>query len=289
MAISLTYPSPPLEKNCGEAKGIVVASKMVRKRPARLIVPDCLPVLDFRKEGGRSWKMGMGSCLTFLETLNRHFSLLSMDTVAERLLILLLEHLGKNIVKALEFVGGEEDKLKAAIHEGYLSTDKDFLSQGQISGACAASVLFRDGHLHVANVGDCRVVLSRKGVADVLTSDHRLSREDERYVHCRNGVWRVNGSLAISRAIGDPHMKEWIICEPEIRKLPLTSDCEFLIMASDGLWDKVNDQEAVDLVLSEKNSLVSCKKLVDMSCKRGNIDDITVIVINVQRFAATSI
>ncbi|KAA8544621.1 hypothetical protein F0562_022633 [Nyssa sinensis] len=59
------------------------------------------------------------------------------------------------------------------------------------------------------------------------------------YVHCRNGVWRVNGSLAISRAIGDLHLKEWLISEPEIKKLPLTSDYEFLITASDGLWDKV--------------------------------------------------
>ena len=59
------------------------------------------------------------------------------------------------------------------------------------------------------------------------------------YLHCRNGVWRVNGSLAVSRAIGDLHLKDWIISEPEIKKVPLTFDCEFLIMASDGLWDKV--------------------------------------------------
>jgi protein phosphatase 1L len=41
-------------------------------------------------------------------------------------------------------------------------------------------VLLKDGELHVANVGDCRVVLSRNGEADVLTIDHRVSREDER-------------------------------------------------------------------------------------------------------------
>lgn len=52
--------------------------------------------------------------------------------------------------------------------------------QGVGSGACAASVLLKAGELHVANVGDCRVVLSRNGVADSLTIDHRLSREDER-------------------------------------------------------------------------------------------------------------
>ena len=56
---------------------------------------------------------------------------------------------------------------------------------------------------------------------------------------CRNGVWRVQDSLAISRAIGDISMKEWIISEPEIKRLHLTSDCEFLIIASDGLWEKV--------------------------------------------------
>lgn len=59
------------------------------------------------------------------------------------------------------------------------------------------------------------------------------------FVHCRNGVWRVQGSLAVSRAIGDQHLKQWVIPEPEIKKLPLTSDCQFLIVASDGLWDKV--------------------------------------------------
>lgn len=48
------------------------------------------------------------------------------------------------------------------------------------SGACAASVVLKDGALHVANLGDCRVVLSNKGVAHVLTKDHRLSSEDER-------------------------------------------------------------------------------------------------------------
>lgn len=204
------------------------------------------------------------------------------------------ENLGKNIVKGLQNVGCKEDgQLEEAIRGGYLVTDREFLSQGVSSGACAASVLLKDGELHVANVGDCRVVLSRNGVADVLTIDHRVSREDERlriensggFLHCRNGIWRVHGSLAVSRAIGDQHLKEWIISEPEIKRVPLTSDCQFLIMASDGLWDKVNEQEAVNVILKDNNNSVeSCKKLVDMSFGRGNMDDITVMVINLQNF-----
>lgn len=62
---------------------------------------------------------------------------------------------------------------------------------------------------------------------------------------CKNGVWRVQGSLAVSRAIGDLHLKEWVISEPEIHRLPITPDCEFLIMASDGLWDKVLPVHAI--------------------------------------------
>uniref|UniRef100_A0A5B7BWQ8 PPM-type phosphatase domain-containing protein n=1 Tax=Davidia involucrata TaxID=16924 RepID=A0A5B7BWQ8_DAVIN len=221
----------------------------------------------------------------FFAVIDGHGGRAAADYVAE--------NLGNNIVKALEN-SQEDDQLESAIRRGYLLTDEDFLSQGVSGGACAASVVLKGGELHVANVGDCRVVLSRKGVADALTNDHRLSREDERfriensggYVDCRNGVWRVNGSLAVSRAFGDLYLKEWVISEPEIKKLPLTSDCEFLIMASDGLWDKVNDQEAVDVVSRNKNPLESCRKLVGISSSRGNIDDITVMVINLQKFVA---
>lgn len=55
------------------------------------------------------------------------------------------------------------------------------------------------------------------------------------------GIWRVQGTLAVSRGIGDLHLKEWISAEPEVQRLPITPDCEFLILASDGLWDAVSD------------------------------------------------
>ncbi|XP_059631010.1 probable protein phosphatase 2C 2 [Cornus florida] len=291
----------------------VIGLNKLRKRPARLVVPALhhpggdfgegnkkLDDKEYFEVEGRDYCLaskkgkrevmedGYGVMLdilgdpkqAFFSVIDGHGGCAAAEYV--------VENLGKNIVKALE----EEDELEAAIRGGYLVTDQEFLSQGVSSGACVASVLLKDGELHVANAGDCRVVLSKKGIANALTSDHRPSREDERfriensggYVHCRNGVWRVNGSLAVSRAVGDLHLKEWIISEPEIKKLPLTSDSEFLIIASDGLWDKVNDQEAVDVVLRETDSLKSCRKLVDLSSSRGNIDDITVMVINLQKF-----
>ncbi|XP_020259165.1 LOW QUALITY PROTEIN: probable protein phosphatase 2C 77 [Asparagus officinalis] len=134
-----------------------------------------------------------------------------------------------------------------AMRSGYLTTDREFLSQGLNSGACAATILLKDGELHIANVGDCKVVMSRNKEAKTLTVSHNPGTENERnrieslggYVSCRNGTWRVQDSLAISRSIGDANLKEWIISEPETTSLNLTSDCEFLVLASDGLWDKV--------------------------------------------------
>ncbi|KAJ9129347.1 hypothetical protein P3X46_033868 [Hevea brasiliensis] len=308
-----------MEKDAAEnnSKG----TTKLKKRPARLVLPEYYPKLEFGEKDRKLENMefedkGRDFCLAskkgrrqvmedgygimtdilgdakqaFFAVIDGHGGRAAADYVAE--------NLGKNIVKALENVGKDEDDdhhqpLEQAIRQGYLVTDREFLSQqGVSSGACVASALLKDGELHVANVGDCRVVLSRKGVADTLTVDHRLSREDEKlriensggFVHCRNGIWRVQGSLAISRAIGDLHLKDWVISDPEIKCLPLTSDCEFLIMASDGLWDKVNEQEAVDVVLRDGNSVESCKKLIDMSFGRGNMDDITVMVINLHNF-----
>ena len=57
---------------------------------------------------------------------------------------------------------------------------------------------------------------------------------------CCRGIWRVQSSLAVSRGIGDKNLKRWVTAEPETTSLRIKPECEFLILASDGLWDKVN-------------------------------------------------
>lgn len=59
------------------------------------------------------------------------------------------------------------------------------------------------------------------------------------YVDCCRSVWRIQGSLAVSRGIGDRQLKQWVIAEPETKVLKINPECEFLMLASDGLWDKV--------------------------------------------------
>ncbi|XP_010542664.1 PREDICTED: probable protein phosphatase 2C 25 [Tarenaya hassleriana] len=207
------------------------------------------------------------------------------------------KNLDRNI---LEGVVGRRGELgiTEAVRHGYLTTDTDFLKEKEgRGGSCCVTALVRDGNLVVANAGDCRAVMSVGGVAQPLTSDHRPSREDERnriestggYVDTFNGVWRIQGSLAVSRGIGDGHLKQWVIAEPETQILRIEPGHEFLILASDGLWDKVSNQEAVDIVrpicLGTGRPLLSaCKKLAELSASRGSFDDISVMVIRLRRF-----
>ncbi|CDY24037.1 BnaC03g16540D [Brassica napus] len=197
------------------------------------------------------------------------------------------EFAAKNLDKnVLEAVAGKRDESEIA--------DANDVK----GGSCCVTAMFSDGNIVVSNAGDCRAVMSVGGVAEALSSDHRPCRDDERtriettggYVDTFRGVWRIEGSLAVSRGIGDAHLKKWVIAEPETKTLRIDQDHEFLILASDGLWDKVSNQEAVDIArpfclgTEEKPLLLGCKKLVDLSASRGSLDDISVMLIPLDQF-----
>lgn len=222
---------------------------------------------------------------------------------------------GHGGAEAAEFAAGKMDKnildevvrednggIGEAVKQGYLNTDSQFLKEECRGGTCCVTALTWNGNLVVSNAGDCRAVISRGGVAEALTSDHRPSRGDEKhrietlggYVDCCRGVWRIQGSLAVSRGIGDSHLKQWVIAEPETNVLKIQPEHEFLILASDGLWDKVNNQEAVDMArsscinggISNKPALLAaCKRLADLSVSRGSADDISVMLVLLRQYA----
>lgn len=207
------------------------------------------------------------------------------------------ENLDKNILD--EILIREEDEIEEAVKQGYLNTDSEFLKEDFRGGSCCVTALIRKGNLVVSNAGDCRAVMSRGGVAEALTSDHRPSREDEKrrieslggYVDFCHGIWRIQGSLAVSRGIGDRHLKQWVTAEPETKIFRIKPEHEFLILASDGLWDKISNQEAVDTVgslcssgVDKPESLLACKKLIDLSVSRGSADDISVMLIHLGRY-----
>lgn len=85
--------------------------------------------------------------------------------------------------------------------------------------------------------------------------DHKPNSDEERKrieqlggVVVWAGTWRVGGVLAVSRAFGDRLLKKYVIPEPYTQEEHLTSNDELIIMASDGLWDVIKNQEAVTIV-----------------------------------------
>eukprot|EP00397_Hematodinium_sp_SG-2012_P014778 GEMP01015036.1.p1 GENE.GEMP01015036.1~~GEMP01015036.1.p1 ORF type:complete len:613 (+),score=112.55 GEMP01015036.1:162-2000(+) len=161
------------------------------------------------------------------------------------------------------------------LHEVFLDTDARFLetlagppAQYCTSGCTAVVVLSIGGTLWCANVGDCRAVLSRGGVAVDLSSDHKPQREDEcKRIEAAGGFisyGRVLGRLAVSRAFGDPEYKclmeesggdglvgPVVNCVPEIREDSLQDSDEFVLLACDGVFDVFTSQDAVDFVRAE--------------------------------------
>eukprot|EP00298_Acanthocystis_sp_HF-20_P008299 c17596_g1_i2.p1 GENE.c17596_g1_i2~~c17596_g1_i2.p1 ORF type:complete len:386 (+),score=151.22 c17596_g1_i2:119-1276(+) len=182
-----------------------------------------------------------------------------------------------------------------ALHLAFEKLDQDFanlaLSKSCDDGTTAVVAYIKDNVVWCANAGDSRCVLSRAGVAVELSEDHKpnLERERLRVVSIGGfikylGVWRIQGVLAVSRSIGDYTLKPYVIATPDVTKTELTEQDEFLILASDGLWDVLKSQEAIDFLHARPTLLRkpehAARALVVEAFRRGSQDNITVVVVN---------
>ena len=148
--------------------------------------------------------------------------------------------------------------MSKALKKTFSNIDEEFYAKrtgcANKCGSTAVVVLAIGKHIFCANIGDSRAVLSREGTAVNLSLDHKASRPDEVQRIERNEgkmlFGRVGGTLAITRAFGDFEFKtdfedgkivrkNCIISEPEIRIYDYNPFIdEFIILASDGLFDK---------------------------------------------------
>ncbi|XP_043974529.1 protein phosphatase, Mg2+/Mn2+ dependent, 1Lb isoform X1 [Gambusia affinis] len=159
------------------------------------------------------------------------------------------------------------------------------------AGTTCLVALLSDKELIVANVGDSRGVLCDKdGNAIPLSHDHKPYQLKERKRIKKaggfisfNGSWRVQGILAMSRSLGDYPLKNLnvIVPDPDIMSFDLNKlQPEFMILASDGLWDTFSNEEAVRFIrerLDEPH--FGAKSIVLQSFYRGCPDNITVMVV----------
>ncbi|KAJ0700352.1 putative protein-serine/threonine phosphatase [Helianthus annuus] len=199
-------------------------------------------------------------------------------------------NLFSNLIKHPKFISDT----KSAISESYNYTDSEFIksekNQMKDVGSTASTAILVGNRLLVANVGDSRAVICRDGNAIAVSRDHKPDQSDERrriedaggFVMWA-GTWRVGGVLAVSRAFGDKLLKQFVVADPEIQEEVIDGSLEFLILASDGLWDVVSNEEAVAMVKPIQSPEDAAKTLMQEASERGSADNITVVVVRFLR------
>lgn len=198
----------------------------------------------------------------------------------------LRSHLFENILNEPDFWTQTEN----AIRRAYWITDATILEKavdlGKGGSTAVTAILINCQKLVVANVGDSRAVVCKNGVAKQLSVDHEPNKERQN-IENRGGfvsnfpgdVARVDGQLAVARAFGDKSLKKHLSSEPDVAVEIIDDDTEFVILASDGIWKVMSNQEAVDCVKDKKEARAAAKHLNEEAQARKSSDDISCIVI----------
>ncbi|XP_026944308.1 protein phosphatase 1F isoform X2 [Sagmatias obliquidens] len=182
-----------------------------------------------------------------------------------------------------------------ALRAAFRCTDEMFLWKARRerlqSGTTGVCALVAGNTLHVAWLGDSQVVLVQQGQVVKLMEPHRPERQDEKdRIEALGGFvshmdcWRVNGTLAVSRAIGDVFQKPYVSGEADTASRALTGSEDYLLLACDGFFDVVPHQEVAGLVQShlvgqQGSGLRVAEELVAAARERGSHDNITVMVV----------
>jgi protein phosphatase 1B len=159
------------------------------------------------------------------------------------------------------------DEVESGIKTGFLWLDEqlrmlpEILAGEDKSGSTAVCALLSPQQIFLANCGDSRAVVSRDSRVTLATYDHKPTNplEKERIQNAGGSVMiqRVNGSLAVSRALGDFEYKnvpdrgpceQLVSPEPEVFVEERTPADEFLILACDGIWDVMSNEELCEFV-----------------------------------------
>ncbi|XP_070162825.1 protein phosphatase 1L isoform X1 [Polyergus mexicanus] len=201
-------------------------------------------------------------------------------------------------VNLMKYLEGNKINYGRLLTDEVLAVDRLLVETAKkhmdVAGTTALIALLEDNKLTIANVGDSRgVMCDGKGNAIPLSFDHKPQQERERKrinkaggLVTFNGVWRVAGILATSRALGDYPLKDkkLVIADPDILTFDLNDhNPMFIVLASDGLWDTFSNEEAVAFIKERINEPhFGAKSITLQSFYRGSADNITVVVINLK-------
>lgn len=183
-------------------------------------------------------------------------------------------------------IAAQDEQVKQALTNTFLKVDEAFLAKCKEEawpnvGSTVTTVLVVGNRAYCANCGDSRTVLSRGGKAIALSEDHKpkVPSEERRIVEAGGKVYhgRVWGVLAVSRAFGDADFKigsdmldefeisaSLVIANPEFQIVDLCESDDFIILACDGLWDVMENNEAVQWVQEQITTQEDKQGYVDL-------------------------
>ncbi|EFQ96732.1 hypothetical protein MGYG_08657 [Nannizzia gypsea CBS 118893] len=190
------------------------------------------------------------------------------------------ENVHRIVARQESFARGD---IEQALRDGFLATDRAILEdpqyENEISGCTASVAIISRDKIRVANAGDSRSVLGVKGRAKPLSFDHKPQNEGEKARISAAGGFvdfgRVNGNLALSRALGDFEFKraadlspeqQIVTANPDVTTHEVTEDDEFLVIACDGIWDCQSSQAVVEFV---RRAIATKQELHRISSFRG--------------------
>jgi serine/threonine protein phosphatase PrpC len=189
----------------------------------------------------------------------------------------------------------EQDALKKT----FLDLDDSMdLSDSFMTGSTCLVILKKQDTLWIANCGDSRSIIQYEKSYHLLSLDHKPEETERTRIEAlggnivfSGGTLRVNGDLALTRAIGDKRHRPFIIPDPEIKKYKLTSKNKFIVLATDGLWDVVSNKNVIELIMKHyDNKKHSDKKVLenamnDLKERIENViyDNTTVVLIHIRR------
>ncbi|KAK1150807.1 protein phosphatase 1B-like [Acipenser oxyrinchus oxyrinchus] len=210
-------------------------------------------------------------------------------------------HLLEHILKLEEEARGDPETVKESIREGFLTIDSYMHRLTRYrgwdnSGSTAVAVMLSPGHIYFINCGDSRAILCRNGEVCFYTEDHKPfnPRERERIQNAGGTVTlqRVNGSLAVSRALGDFDFKEveWrppteqlVSPEPEVYEVARSPGDEFLVLACDGVWDIISNEGLCAFVTNRLQVCSDlkevCSQIIDTCLYKGSQDNMSITLI----------
>ena len=185
---------------------------------------------------------------------------------------MLTENAGKIELKKYAQISKEEEEVinqkeknnkQMDLFKQILGSSKDEEEIAMMTG-CTASVCTIDEtnkKIYFANSGDSRSILCKNGVAYPMTVDHKPDLDTEKNRIYKADGWvsegRVKGNLNLSRSLGDleykqnkrlPPEEQMITANPEIVVESWTNDINFIVLACDGIWDCMTNQEVCDFV-----------------------------------------